>query len=91
MSYERIAARIKHDLDTELGFTFSVGLAPNKVLAKSARSGKSPLALPRSLAVHIHRYLEHLPVENIWGIGPNTTAFLQKHRIHTALEYRSCV
>src|SRR5262249_36473028 len=33
-SYEQIAARIKHELDTSLGFTFSVGLAPNKVLAK---------------------------------------------------------
>src|SRR5215468_2815392 len=27
-SYEQIAARIKQDLDRELGFTFSVGLAP---------------------------------------------------------------
>jgi nucleotidyltransferase/DNA polymerase involved in DNA repair len=34
MSYERMARAIKHDVDTELGFTFSVGLAPNKVLAK---------------------------------------------------------
>src|SRR5262249_44458036 len=33
-SYERIAAHIKRDLDRELGFTFSVGLAPNKVIAK---------------------------------------------------------
>jgi DNA polymerase IV len=32
MSYEGIAARIKQDLDTELGFTFSVGLAPTHVL-----------------------------------------------------------
>src|SRR5919109_4365991 len=34
LSYEQMAAKIKHELDTELGFTFSVGLAPNKVLAK---------------------------------------------------------
>src|ERR1700757_3127829 len=30
MSYRQIAERIKYDLDTALGFTFSVGLAPNK-------------------------------------------------------------
>jgi len=36
MSYMQIAERIKQDLDTELGFTFSVGLAPNKVVAKIA-------------------------------------------------------
>src|SRR4030095_1807820 len=36
MSYLQIAERIKHTLDTELGFTFSVGLAPNKVVAQIA-------------------------------------------------------
>src|SRR5918992_558285 len=34
MSYEDMAIQIKKDLDTELGFTFSVGLAPNKAIAK---------------------------------------------------------
>src|SRR5262245_19997609 len=34
MSYSNMAEAIKQDLDTSLGFTFSVGLAPNKVLAK---------------------------------------------------------
>src|ERR687885_763296 len=28
MSYEEMAQKIKHDLDAELGYTFSVGLAP---------------------------------------------------------------
>jgi len=36
MSYLKIAERIKKELDAELGFTFSVGLAPNKVVAKIA-------------------------------------------------------
>src|SRR3989454_10357021 len=36
MSYLQIAERIKQDLDTELGFTFLVGLAPNNVVAKIA-------------------------------------------------------
>ena len=35
----------------------------------------------------LHRYLSKLPVEKVWGIGPNTTAFLRKHNIQTALEY----
>ncbi|MCZ6875870.1 MAG: DNA polymerase IV, partial [bacterium] len=34
MSYEAIAAHIKQDLERSLGITFSVGLAPSKVLAK---------------------------------------------------------
>src|SRR5438552_1874653 len=36
MNYIEIAKSIKRDLDAELGFTFSVGLAPNKVVAKLA-------------------------------------------------------
>jgi DNA polymerase IV len=87
MSYERIAARIKQDLDTELGFTFSVGLAPNKVLTKIGSKWKKPSGLTAIPGRDIHRYLEHLPVEKVWGIGPNTTAFLAKHRIHTALQF----
>ena len=35
MSYPKIAEKIKEDLDKELGFTFSVGLGPNKTIAKS--------------------------------------------------------
>src|SRR5262249_2412253 len=41
MSYERMACAIKHDVDTDLGFTFSVGLAPNKGLVKSPQSEKT--------------------------------------------------
>ena len=42
MSYIQIAERIKQELDTELGFTFSVGLAPNKVVAKIASKWQKP-------------------------------------------------
>lgn len=33
MSYARMAEAIKRDLGTDLGFTFSLGLAPSKVVA----------------------------------------------------------
>ncbi len=50
MNYIDIARRIKSDLDTELGFTFSVGLAPNKVAWRptkwSPRSAQSGTSLP---------------------------------------------
>jgi DNA polymerase-4/DNA polymerase V len=50
MSYEQMAERIKQDLDTELGFTFSVGLAPNKVLA----TGQACLQMAEALGSHCH-------------------------------------
>ena len=86
MSYLQIAERIKKELDTELGFTFSVGLAPNKVVAKIASKWVKPLGLTAIPGRELHRYLARLPVQNVWGIGPQTTAFLHKHGIQTALE-----
>jgi DNA polymerase-4/DNA polymerase V len=86
-SYEQIAARIKQTLDRELGFTFSVGLAPNKVLAKVGSKWKKPSGLTAIPGRDIHLYLAQLPVEKLWGVGHNTAAFLQKHGIRTSLEY----
>lgn len=86
-SYVEIAKRIKHDLDAELGFTFSVGLAPTKVLAKLGSKWKKPSGLTAITGPDIHRYLNKLPVEKVWGIGPQTTAYLAKQGITTALEF----
>jgi DNA polymerase IV len=86
MSYERIAARIKQDLDTELGFTFSVGLAPTKVVAKIASKWQKPSGLTVISGRELHRFLAHVPVDKVWGIGRQTTALLAKHGVRTALE-----
>ncbi len=87
MSYLQIAERIKHDLDTELGFTFSVGLASNKVVAKIASKWEKPSGLTAIPGREFHRYLTKLPVENVWGIGHQTTALLHKHGVQTALQF----
>src|SRR5712692_3338310 len=87
MSYLEMAAKIKHELDTELGFTFSVGLAPNKVVAKIASKWRKPSGLTAIPGRELHRYLARLPVHNVWGIGPQTTALLKKHGIETALHF----
>lgn len=86
-SYPKIAARLKHELDVALGFTFSVGLGPNKVIAKIASKWNKPSGLTVIPGREIHRYLEHLPLEKVWGIGKNTTAFLAKQGKHTALDF----
>ena len=86
-SYPQIAARIKQALDVELGFTFSVGLAPTKVVAKIGSKWKKPSGLTCIPGWAIHRYLGRLPVEKVWGIGAKTTAYLAKHGIHTALTF----
>jgi DNA polymerase-4/DNA polymerase V len=87
MSYQQIAERIKHDLDAELGFTFSIGLAPTKILAKVASKWNKPSGLtsiPATLAQH---FLSKLPAEKVWGIGPNTSALLKKYGVMTAFDF----
>src|SRR6266849_8163629 len=66
LSYMQMAERIKHDLDTELGFTFSIGLAPNKVVAKMASKWQKPSGLTAIPGRELHHYLARLPVENVW-------------------------
>ena len=85
--YDSILEDIKNDLDAELGFTFSAGLAPNKVMAKVASKWKKPSGLTVIPGYNIHLFLELLDVEKIWGIGSQTTAFLNKQRIYTALQF----
>ena len=87
MSYRQIAERIKQDLDTALGFTFSVGLAPNKVVAKIASTWEKPSGLTAIPGRELHRFLAQWPVEKVWGIGPQTTALLHKHGVKTALHF----
>lgn len=88
-SYEKIALDIKKAIDTELGFTFSVGLAPSKVLAKVGSKWKKPSGFTAIPAKQAHLFLKDLPTEKIWGIGPATSALLLKHGKRTAFDFAS--
>ncbi len=87
MGYPEIAEAIKKELDASLGFTFSVGLGPNKSIAKLGSKWKKPSGLTVISAPNIPTYLEKLPAEKVWGIGPNTAAHLERYRITTALQF----
>lgn len=87
MSYPQIAEKIKSELDTELGVSFSVGLAPTKVLAKVASKWKKPSGLTVIPARDAHLYLAKLGVGQLWGIGHQTESYLAQKGIHTALDF----
>ena len=86
-TYRAIAERIQSDLTRELGFTFSIGLAPGKVLAKLGSKWNKPHGLVVISTQEIPRFLEKLPVGDVWGIGPQTASFLQRYRMMTALDF----
>ena len=86
-SYENIARRIKREIQREIGFTISVGLSLTKVLAKVGSKYQKPDGLTIIPGRSIAYFLKDLPVDKIWGIGPATTAHLNKMGIKTALEF----
>jgi len=86
-SYGIIAEKMQAAVEKELGITVSIGVSLTKVLAKIGSKHKKPNGMTLIPGREIHLYLKKLPVEKIWGIGPNTSAFLGKLGIKTAYEF----
>jgi DNA polymerase-4 len=85
--YEMIAEKMRATIKQELGITVSAGVSLSKVLAKIGSKHRKPDGLTLIPGREIHLYLSKLPIEKVWGIGPNTAAFLNKHGITTALDF----
>ncbi len=88
-----IGAVIRQRIDTELGLPCSVGVAPNKFLAKLAsvaakpkvvggavRSGHGVFEVRRGRELE---FLHPLPVTALWGVGPATHERLQRFAVKT--------
>lgn len=86
-SYGEIGLRIKETIKKELGITVSVGVSLTKVLSKIASKHRKPDGLTVIPGRQVHIYLKDLPLEKVWGIGPNTSAYCKKLGINTALEF----
>jgi DNA polymerase-4 len=68
-SAAEIARRIKEQLKAETGLTASVGVAPNKFLAKLASDHGKPDGFVVLLPEQVTAFLTPLPVGRIWGVG----------------------
>ncbi|MEK6590563.1 MAG: DNA polymerase IV [Nitrospinota bacterium] len=82
-SPEDIAIVIKDRIRKEIGLTCSIGIAPNKLLAKLASDMKKPDGLVIIKGEDIPRILENLPVEELCGIGPKLKEHLNDMGIKT--------
>lgn len=87
MSYEEIARAIQEALHLSLGITFGVGLAPSKVLAKTASKYRKPGGFTVITAETAPDYLANLSIGSIWGIGPSSALEFEKLGITTALQF----
>ncbi len=87
MSYRQIAERIKKEVNEELRLSISIGLGSTKVLAKVASKWQKPNGLTVIGKDSIKDFLVETPIGKIWGIGWQTTIFLQKRGIKTAQDF----
>ncbi len=86
-SYETIALRMKETIESSLGITVSVGVAPSKVLAKIASDYNKPSGLTIVSNSRINSFLRDLDIEEVWGIGPRTGEWCRKLGLRTALAF----
>lgn len=87
MSYLEIAQRIKREVNEELGLSVTIGLAPNKVLAKVASKWVKPNGLTVITKDTIKEFLAAFPIEKIWGIGPRSAESMKKRGVFTASDF----
>jgi DNA polymerase-4 len=71
-SAEAIACRMKDRIRQRFGITCSIGIAPNKLLAKLASDMKKPDGLTVIPPEDVAAVLEHLPIGDLCGIGRKT-------------------
>lgn len=74
-----IASAIQTRVQDELHLSCSLGVAPNKFLAKLASDLKKPRGLVIITADNALATLAPLPIERMWGVGPKTAEQLKRY------------
>jgi DNA polymerase-4 len=88
-SAEKIGREIKNRIKKELGLTGSVGIAPNKFLAKLASDLDKPDGFVVITEENLRqKILDPLAVSKIWGIGKVTDKSLREKGIRTIEQLR---
>jgi DNA polymerase-4 len=85
-----VARRIKEEIRHVTGLTASAGVAPNKFLAKIASGWQKPDGLTVIAPERIESFLQGLPVDALWGVGPKTAERLRAHGIEKLIDVRAC-
>ena len=83
-----IGRQIKQAIREELRLVASVGVAPNKFLAKIASDLKKPDALVVVEPDKVQEFLDPLPVERLWGVGKQSSKVFQRLGIRTIGQLR---
>ncbi|MCE1251433.1 MAG: DNA polymerase IV [Comamonadaceae bacterium] len=87
----RVLARlIQKSIFDATGLTCSIGVAPNKLLAKMASEFDKPNGIAIVMPEDLQPRIWPLPCRKIHGIGPKADARLQQLGVHTIGELAAC-
>src|SRR5258708_3537122 len=84
-----VALRLKAAIREATGLTASAGVAPNKFLAKIASAWKKPDGLTVIAPERVEHFLQKLPVDALWGVGPVTAERLRERGIERLIDVRT--
>lgn len=83
-----IGHRIKTEIRSELQLVVSVGIAPNKFLAKLASDHEKPDGLVVVNPNCVQQFLDPLPVGRLWGVGRATSGIFERLQAKTVGDVR---
>src|SRR5687768_6572757 len=83
-----VARRLKAEIRSATNLTASAGVAPNKFLAKIASGWQKPDGLTVIAPERVEGFLQHLPVDALWGVGPVTARKLRERGIAKLTDVR---
>jgi DNA polymerase-4 len=87
-SAESIGGEIRRRIRKRTGLTASVGIAPNKLLAKIASDLNKPDGMCRIGADNMREILDGLPIEKLFGVGPKTLPAVHAAGLRTCGDLR---
>lgn len=79
----QIAHDVQQRISNELDLPCSIGVAPNKFLAKMASDMKKPMGITVLRKREIHEILWPLPIEKMYGVGEKTAEKLKRIGVET--------
>jgi len=85
-SPESVAWSIKDRVKKELGLTCSIGVAPNKLVAKVASGMHKPDGLTIILPGEEQSFLSKLPVGKLYGVGEKTQQVMHRLGVRTVFD-----
>ena len=83
-----MARSVKSRIFDEQRLVSSVGIAPNKFVAKIASDMDKPDGLVLVSSGEVQLFLDPLPISRLWGVGPKTEERLSEMEINTILQLR---